>query len=488
MADYIQSPAISYSQKKYDVFISFRGEDTRANFTSHLHEKLKKEGIETYIDDKLERGEEISNALSEAIKDSKISIVVFSKDYASSSWCLDELVHILQCVERKTQIVGPVFYHVDPSDVRKQIGSYAEAFKKHEDRHNDTTIRRWREALTKAANHSGWDVSKSSNEAVVVSGIFNFVRKELRSKSSSHHYSKQDIFGIDNSIADLHKLLSNYARIGICGMGGLGKTTLAQIVFNQSCHQYDSHYFFRNVREEFQKHGTNLKEEFFRQLSNEKDLQYGHLDSLKERLSHKKFLIVLDDVDDLDQYNCLLEDSHSWLNSESKLIITSRNHQVLRNIIGNDERMIYNLKRLKKKIALELFCLHAFKRKSPEESEKELSLKFVNYAQGLPLALKVLGSHLFSKNKDLWESLLNKIIVDPDQNVTSKLKISFDGLDSKQQSIFLDIACFFRGYPKYLVRDILDDCGDFNIAIEVLIDRVLPQLKEYFMLIVIVMS
>ncbi|XP_060973811.1 disease resistance protein RPV1-like [Cannabis sativa] len=468
-----------YSQKKYDVFISFRGEDTRANFTSHLHKKLKDGGIETYIDeDKLKRGEKISNALLEAIKDSKISIVVFSKDYASSSWCLSELKHILRCVKRKTHIVVPVFYQVDPSDVRKQIGSYAEAFKEHEDRYNDATIRRWKDALTKAANHSGWDVSKSSNEAVVVHEIFNWILEKLRSISPSPHYSKQGIFGIDNSIADLNNLLSNSARIGICGMGGLGKTTLAQIVFNQSRHQYDCHCFFRNVREEFQKHGTNLKEEFFRQLSNEKDLRYGHLDSVKERLRHKKLLIVLDAVDDLEEYNCLLEDSDSWLNSESKLIITSRNHQVLRNIIGNDERMIYNLKGLKEKEALELFCLHAFKRRSPEESEKELSLKFVKYAQGLPLALKVLGSLLFSKNKDVWESLLNNIKVDPDQKVTSKLKISFDGLDSKQQSIFLDIACFFRGRKKYYVKEILDDCGDFDIAIEVLIDRCLVTVSD----------
>ncbi|KAM6581873.1 hypothetical protein CsatA_005647 [Cannabis sativa] len=513
-------PLAILSQKKYDVFISFRGEDTRANFTSHLHKALKDGGIETYFDeDKLERGEEISKALLEAIEDSKISIVVFSKDYASSSWCLAELAHIIQCVERNTQIVVPVFYHVEPSDVRKQKGSYAEAFENHNKDHYDdatiskwrdaltttnvsrwivsifsfaerlvkrkdcydgATINRWRNTLTRAANISGWDVSKFSNEAQVVRDIFDFVREKLRSISPSHHYSKLGFVGIEESIADVKKLLSKSPRIGICGMGGLGKTTLAQIVFNQSRHQYHSHCFFPNVREQYQSHGShNLKVQFFRELSNEKDLQYGGLDSLKKSLGHKKLLIVLDDVDDLDQYNCLLEHSHSWLNSQSRLIITSRNQQVLRNIIGNDEKMIYNLKGLNTEDALELFCLHAFKRKSPQESEKELSLKFVNYAQGLPLALKVLGSHLFSKNKDLWESLLNKITkVDADEKVTSTLKISFDGLSSKQQSIFLDIACFFRGKTKYLVRDILDDCGDSNIAIEVLIDRCLVTVSD----------
>ncbi|XP_060973820.1 toll/interleukin-1 receptor-like protein [Cannabis sativa] len=214
MADNNQPPTISYSQKKYDVFISFRGEDTRTNFTSHLHKALKDGGIQTYIDEyKLERGQVISKALLEAIEDSKISIVVFSKDYASSSWCLAELAHIIQCVERNTQIVVPVFYHVEPSDVRKQKGSYAEAFEKHDSCHDDATIRKWRDALTKAANHKGWHVSNSSNEAQVVHDIFDFVRKELRSISPSHHYSKLGFVGIEESIADVKKLLSNSVLI-----------------------------------------------------------------------------------------------------------------------------------------------------------------------------------------------------------------------------------------------------------------------------------
>ena len=96
-------------REKYDVFINFRGEDTRDGITSHLHAALLQKKIETYIDNRLQRGEEIGPALLEAIEKSKISVIIFSQNYASSTWCLDELVHILKCKERYGQMVIPVF-------------------------------------------------------------------------------------------------------------------------------------------------------------------------------------------------------------------------------------------------------------------------------------------------------------------------------------------------------------------------------------------
>ncbi|PON38147.1 TIR domain containing protein, partial [Trema orientale] len=148
---------------KYDVFLSFRGEDTRRNFTSHLYTALCRENILAYIDDNLERGEEISSSLLTRIEESKLSIVVFSKNYASSRWCLDELVRIMECKKEKEHIVLPVFYGVDPSDVRNQKGSYADAFVKHEERYKDmmNKVQIWRNAVTAAANLSGFD---SQNE------------------------------------------------------------------------------------------------------------------------------------------------------------------------------------------------------------------------------------------------------------------------------------------------------------------------------------
>ena len=152
------SSSSSTHQWKYHVFLSFRGEDTRNNFTDHLYAALKQKGIYTFRDDKkLERGKRISE-LFKAIEDSRFSIVVLSKNYASSTWCLDELVKIMECEKKMGQIVLPIFYDVEPSVVGKQTGTYAEAFVDHEKPFNENfkKVHAWRAALTDVANISGW--------------------------------------------------------------------------------------------------------------------------------------------------------------------------------------------------------------------------------------------------------------------------------------------------------------------------------------------
>ena len=144
-------------QSKYDVFLSFRGEDTRNGFTSNLNGILRHNGINTFMDDELQRGEKISTELFETIESSKISIIVFSKNYATSTWCLDELVKILEC-KKNGQVVFPVFYKVDPSEVRRQNGTFREALAKHEEnfKYDMNKVQRWRAALNEASNLSGW--------------------------------------------------------------------------------------------------------------------------------------------------------------------------------------------------------------------------------------------------------------------------------------------------------------------------------------------
>ncbi|KAK4263375.1 hypothetical protein QN277_028794 [Acacia crassicarpa] len=172
------------SVETYDVFLSFRGEDTRYSFTSHLHAALSRLKLRTYIDYELERGDEISPALVKAIEEAKISVIVLSENYASSRWCLDELVKIMECKRTKGQIVVPIFYHIEPTHVRNQTGSYAKVFAHHDRLFMATDpnkVLRWRLALSEAANLSGWDCLVTRMESELVERIAIDVLQKLDS-------------------------------------------------------------------------------------------------------------------------------------------------------------------------------------------------------------------------------------------------------------------------------------------------------------------
>lgn len=148
-------PSFSPTRWKYDVFVSFRGEDTRHSFTDHLYAAFTRRGILTFMgDEKLERGKPIAPELFKAIEESRFAVVILSRNYASSRWCLDELVKIVQCREEMGLTILPVFYDVNPSDVRKQKGAFAQAFAEHEV-NNIHKVQAWRAALTDVANISG---------------------------------------------------------------------------------------------------------------------------------------------------------------------------------------------------------------------------------------------------------------------------------------------------------------------------------------------
>ncbi|XP_024637232.2 putative disease resistance protein At4g11170 isoform X1 [Medicago truncatula] len=470
-------------QPKYDVFVNFRGEDIRHGFLGHLAKAFSRKQINAFVDDKLKRGDDISNSLVEAIEGSFISLIIFSENYASSSWCLEELLKIIDCKEKYGQIVIPVFYGVDPTNVRHLKKSYGNAFAELEKRHSSLKVQIWRYALNKSANLSGIKSLDYRNDAELLEEIINLVMKRL----SKHPINTKGLIGIGKPMAHLESLLRQESEkvrvIGIWGMGGIGKTTIAEEIFKQNCSEYEGCCFLAKVSEELGRHGiTFLKEKLFSRLLAEDvkiDSPNGLSSYIERRIGRMKVLIVLDDVKEEGQIEMLFG-TLDWLLSDSRIIVTTRDMQVL---ICNEVDHVYEVGVLDSSEALELFNLNAFKQRHLETVYFELSKKVIDYAKGIPLVLKVLAHMLRGKNKEVWESQLDKLKRLPVQKVHDVMRLSYDDLDRLEKKYFLDIACFFNGlnlkvdYMKLLLKDCESD-NSVAVGLERLRDKALITISE----------
>ncbi|KAH9725874.1 ADP-ribosyl cyclase/cyclic ADP-ribose hydrolase [Citrus sinensis] len=466
-------------KNKYDVFLSFRGEDTRGNFTSHLFSALSKKHIETFIDDQLIRGDEISQSLLDAIKASTISVIIFSEGYASSKWCLDELLKIIDCKNNSGQMVIPVFYRVDPSHVRKQIGSFGDSISNLEERFPEK-MQRWRNALTEAANLSGFDSHVTRPESKLIEEIVGEVLKRLDDTFQSDN---KDLVGVECRIKEIELLLrtgsAGVCKLGIWGIGGIGKTTIAGAIFSKMSKHFEGSYFAHNVREAQETGGlAHLRQQLLSTFLDDRNLKnfpYIILNFQSKRFSCKKVLIVFDDVTHLKQIEFLIG-RLDWFASGSRIIITTRDKQVLSNCRVDQ---IYDVKELVDVDALKLFSRCAFGEDDPTASYTVLTHEAIKYAKGVPLALKVLGSFLSGRRKEEWESAMRKLEIVPHTEIQEVLKISYDGLDDHEQDIFLDIACFLVGEDRDQVMMFLGSCGFFaEIGLSVLVDKSLITIDD----------
>ncbi|PPS10623.1 hypothetical protein GOBAR_AA10009 [Gossypium barbadense] len=468
--------------RTYDVFLSFRGEDTRDGFLSHLYNDLCRKTIETFIDsEKLRRGDEISEALLTAIQGSRVSVIVFSKDYASSRWCLDELVKIMDC----NKCVVPVFYGVDPSDVRKQRGSFADAFAKHEEnfKHELERVKSWRSALTAAANLSGWDSQVTRPDSILVDKIVKDIMNKLNCGTSNANL--EGLVGIERRMQKVLSLfqdeIPDFRKLGIWGMGGTGKTTLAEAIFHHVLNGFQSYFFLANVRE-YEERGKlfKLRQKFLSAILEDENLciSTSRIGSgfLKDRLSRKKVLVVCDDVSKLSQLEFLFG-GNNRLGPGSRVIVTTRDKQVL---IQYGIDLIYEMKELDEDESIQLFSQHAFKSNNPMEYHQlKLSQMVLSFANGNPLAIKVIGSSLCGKTKSYQESEVKKLKQVPNPDIQKLLKWSFDGLECEEKEMFLDIACFFKGKDRDIVTWIMDSCYGFAYSrIENLIDKSLISVSQ----------
>ncbi|CAN6446074.1 unnamed protein product [Victoria cruziana] len=435
---------------EFDVFLSFRGEDTRKGFTGHLYEGLKLRGVSPFIDNEnLQKGVKIEK-LFEYIEKSKVCIPIISEGYAHSKWCLKELAQML---ELKKKVI-PVFFDVDPSHVKHQSSPFSEWFKKHQADGELTAeeMRKRREAFVEVGRLSGYTLNDADGyEAKLVNII---VKRVLDEVNPRHLDVGQYVIGHEPHLQKLMgtiALESNDVRMmGIHGMGGIGKTTLAKAIYNQLLSRFEGCSFLSDVRskgiESLQQ--QLLNDVFGRDKSHKITDTSRGIELIKRKIGTKKVLIVLDDVDHRNQLLALVG-SRDWFKGGSRIIITTRDIGPLSQHEVKKDDEIYELTGLSPDDSMKLFCHHAFRsEKPPNEQLAKLCDEAISSIQGLPLALEVFGSQFFdidTENVKEWRDLLAKLKENQNKEIFDKLKLSYDSLDDNEKHVFLDIACFFLG-------------------------------------------
>ncbi|CAN1270441.1 Disease resistance protein L6 [Linum perenne] len=315
----------------YEVFLSFRGSDVRKSFADYLYSYLVHSQIRTFRDEEeLRKGETIAPSLVQAITESKIYIPILSERYASSKWCLQELAKMVECCRKgKGHIILPIFYFIDPRDVRHQAGVYEEAFEQHSKKHDPRIVQEWRTALLEVGQMKGWHVTENDSQGAVIADVFTTVELHLR---SNYTLVTEELVGIDSHVQEVMRLLNldigDLKIVGIHGIGGMGKTTIAKAVYDSICTSFDRCCFLENIRELLLKNDgiMSLQNKFISSILRDdvrvKDASEG-VRMIRDRVcKYKKVLVVLDDVDDTFEFDQILG-KLGHFSSESRFIITT---------------------------------------------------------------------------------------------------------------------------------------------------------------------
>lgn len=307
------------------------------------------------------------------------------------------------------------------------------------------------------------------HEPTLIKKIISEISNQVFNRYSSYD---DNLVGIHSRIEEVDSLLSvtpfDVVIIGICGIHGSGKTTLANAVYKKISHQFESSAFLENVGEIFRKQGLiGLQKELLSRFVDDGSLHIKGCTSIEGRLRWTKVLLVLDNVKDEAILEFLTANRDSF-GPGSRIILTTTEKDLL---ISYSVKY-YEVRLLKKDEAMDVLRQYSSKYELSEDDSMELSERIRNYAKGLPLALKVLGSSLFHMAKPEWRSHLDKLKSCPHPKINQVLQLSYDELDNKTKNIFLDIACFFKGEDKDHVMEILEACGFFPVCgISTLLDK-----------------
>ncbi|XP_062002377.1 disease resistance protein RPV1-like [Rosa rugosa] len=457
-------PSSSAPQWKHDVFLSFRGEDTRKGIVSSLYHELKTRGIQTFMDDQgLQQGMPISPSLLTAIEESRCAVVLLSPNYASSTWCLDELAKILQCSEANKTLLLPIFYNV-----RHQKGSFAEAFTKHEERYRQgyddaEKVNKWRAALTQVANLSGLDSNKFGSDRELVQRIVELVRHDVRPISIMSSSNFEAFESTRKAMNELMEALEDdeVAAIGVYGMGGVGKTTMVKHVGAQAQKMglFDRVIMAvvsqtpdtRNIQGALADLlGLKLVEES----------ESGRADRLQmEILGRNKILIILDDIwNTLDLSSIGIPSYNELQICNSKLLFTTRRLNVCHTM---ESQAKIHLNILSEDDAWNLFLKKA--RRSFQKSSPfyEVARKVARECAGLPVALIAVARALGDKELEDWKEAARQLEMsqpanlDEDKDVFKCIKLSYDYLDSDDAKSCFLLCCLFPEDYNIRVEDLM---------------------------------
>ncbi|XP_048133384.1 disease resistance protein RPV1-like isoform X3 [Rhodamnia argentea] len=448
----------------YYIFLSFRGPDTRSGFVDHLYHRLQNVGLKFHPnfvfrdDNDLAFGKDIGNNLTSAIKQSKFLLPVISEKYASSEWCLRELIDIMDCKESNEQIILPVFYKVKPYEVRELMGNFGKAFEERKHRFKMEDVKeKGPEALRKVADLRTFESEKfeSGHEGKLVEELVKIITDELR--RDFPHPLPADLVGFDNHVAEVTRLAdtasSEVQNIVIYGIGGIGKTTLATHVYHKLLDDFKYHSFIKDTRETIQSKGivhvqSRLLSDMTDTIVTVPDPDRG-INMIRAACA-KKVLILLDDVACQDHIDKLIGGCN--FGAGSRIIITCRDKDLLK-----PEYKGYELTEMNMQDALLLFRKYAFKGEQTPIELVTLSSDIVATTGRIPLALVIIGSFLNRKDKSIWTETLEKLKKVPHIDVQQKLRISYESLGYEEQQMFLDIACFFIGIDKRIVAYLWKD-------------------------------
>ncbi|PRQ35140.1 putative TIR domain, P-loop containing nucleoside triphosphate hydrolase [Rosa chinensis] len=435
---------------KHHVFLSFRGPDARKGIAFEVYNRLQGRGIKTFKDDRdLEVGDAISSTLIAAIEESRFAIVVLSRDYASSTWCLEELAKICECMKDQNRIL-PLFYNVEPSDVRFQKKSFKEAFDKHvtSGRHRSEKVKQWRDALNKVAGFSGWNMQDYNSERELVDAIVYFVYSKIESTLSTGDFEAFEATkkAMDEVMEGLQD--DEVTATAVYGMGGVGKTTMVKEVGAQF---RKSGVFHRVIMGVVSKNpdSKNLQDTLAEQLGFKlwQETEIGRAAWLHEEIMRReKLLIILDDVWERTDLSKIGIPSYKELQKcKSKVILTTRISNVC-HTMECQRKITLNI--LSEQDSWKLFMSKA--RQSFESTEfKDIARKVAGECKGLPVALIAVARALGDKDLAEWEKAAQRLQksqrANPDDkgDVFECIKLSYDHLkDEDHKSCFL-LCCLY---------------------------------------------